>query len=77
MGFIKFDILGITTLKVIKHAVKLIAKRTGQDFESLKENLRSHILDMNDQKVMKTVFWDGHAGGVFQFSGQGIRRLAA
>ena len=76
MGFVKFDILSIATLKVIDHALRLISERTGTPFEELKESIRPHRMNMNDQKVFKHVFWDGNFAGVFQFTEKGIRRVA-
>lgn len=76
MGFTKFDILSIATLKVIHYALRLINKRTGTPMEELRESIRSKNMKLDDPKVMKHVFWDGNFAGVFQFSEKGIRRLA-
>lgn len=76
MGFVKFDILSIATLKVIDHALRLIADRSGKPYRELRESIRPHNMDLDDQKVMKKIFWDGNFGGIFQFSEKGIRRLA-
>lgn len=75
MGFVKFDILSITTLKVVDFALKLISQRTGKTYEELKESIRPHNMDMNDPKVLKHVFWEGNYAGIFQFTEKGIRRL--
>jgi DNA polymerase III subunit alpha len=76
MGFTKWDILSIATLKVIDHALHLIAERTGKPYEELKESIRPHNLDLDDMVALKNVFWDGNFAGVFQMTGKGIRRLA-
>jgi DNA polymerase-3 subunit alpha len=76
MGMVKFDILSIATLKIIHHALRLISKKTGRSEEELIESIRPHNLDLNDQKVLKNVFWDGRFAGVFQFTERGIRKLA-
>jgi len=76
MGFTKFDILSLATLKVIHHCLRLISERTGIPLAELKEKIRSKNMDMNDPKVMKHVFHDGNFAGIFQFSERGIRRLA-
>lgn len=76
MGFVKFDILSIATLKVIDHALRLIAKRDGKDYDELKESIRPHNMDMDDEKVIKNVFWKGNFTGIFQFTEKGIRKLA-
>lgn len=76
MGFVKFDILSIATLKVIHYALRLVSKKTGVPLSELRESIRPHRLDMNDLKVLKHVFWEGNMCGVFQFTNAGIRRLA-
>mgnify|MGYP001580140703 CR=1 FL=1 len=76
MGFVKFDILSIATLKVLSHAYKLVAEKEGTTFEVVRERMRSRNLDLNDPKVLKHVFWDGNFAGVFQFTEKGIRNLA-
>lgn len=76
MGFTKFDILSITTLKVIHYALRLINERTGRPMEELREMIRSKNMNLNDPKVMKHVFCDGNFAGVFQFTEKGIRRVA-
>lgn len=75
MGFVKFDILSITTLKVVDYCLKLISKRTGKTYEELRESLRPHNMNMNDEKVLKNVFWNSNYAGIFQFTEKGIRRL--
>ena len=76
MGFTKFDILSIATLKVIHYCLKLIALRTGRPIGELREMIRSKNMDLNDPKVMKHVFVDGNFAGIFQFTEKGIRRVA-
>jgi DNA polymerase-3 subunit alpha len=76
MGFVKFDILSIATLKVIDHALHLIADRTGKQYSELRESIRPHNLDLDDMNVIKKIFWEGNFAGIFQFTEKGIRRLA-
>lgn len=76
MGFTKFDILGLATLKIIHYALDLIAAREGKTFDELRESIRSKNLNLNDEKMLKHVFWNGNFAGVFQFTNSGIRRLA-
>ena len=75
MGFIKFDLLGLSTLRMIKSCIVEILKDQGNPeptFEQVKEfyneNLHIDILDVNDQKVYKNVFQEGNFPSVFQFS---------
>jgi DNA polymerase-3 subunit alpha len=76
MGFVKFDILSIATLKVVDFALRLIAQNTGKSYEELRESIRPHRMNLNDEKVLKHVFWNGNFAGIFQFTEKGIRRLA-
>jgi len=83
MGFIKFDILGLTTLRMMEGAITHILKRhygkKDPSFDEVKEfydkNLHPDILDMNDQKVYKNVFQKGNWAGVFQFTEGGAQRF--
>jgi DNA polymerase-3 subunit alpha len=76
MGFIKFDILGIASLRMIEGAIRHILKRTkgikNPTFEDVKafynENLHPDKMNMSDKKVYKNVFEKGNFAGVFQFT---------
>jgi hypothetical protein len=78
MGFVKMDLLGLANLRVIAYAIQLI---TGCQFGlpgfwEFYEKLRAHNVDLDDQKVMKHIFWKGNFGAIFQFTNPGIRALA-
>lgn len=79
MGFIKFDILGLSTLRMIEDAVLRILKKQGGDptFEDVKEfydkNLHPDKLNFDDQKVYKNIFQKGKWAGVFQFTEGGAQ----
>ena len=82
LGFIKFDILGLETLKSFEDAIYRILKNNGNrnpSFEDARnwyyENLHPSVLDMNDQKVYKEVFHEGKYAGIFQFMNSGMQRL--
>ncbi|WP_374335305.1 DNA polymerase III subunit alpha [Methyloversatilis sp.] len=66
-GLIKMDILGLTTLDVIKAATEYIDSRHG---------VKVNILDipLDDANVLKA-FGEGDTVGVFQFEGGGMRKL--
>ncbi len=76
MGFIKFDILGIASLRMIEGAIRHILKRhkgiANPSFEDVKafynENLHPDKMNLNDRKVYKNVFDKGNFAGVFQFT---------
>jgi len=84
LGFIKFDILGLSTLEMIQSAVGHVLKRhhgiENPTFQDIKryydENLHPDKIDLNDQKVYKNVFHKGKFVGIFQFTNAGAQRLA-
>lgn len=76
MGFVKFDMLGLATLRVIHHAVDLITKKEGVAPSQVQERLTGDRLDLDDMRVLKHVFWEGNFAGIFQFTGRGIRKVA-
>lgn len=75
MGFVKFDLLGLNTLKIINDALKLIAQQDEAKHNELLEQIHPDNIDFSDLKVYKTVFHDGNFLGVFQFSEQGMQAL--
>jgi len=80
MGFVKFDILGISTLKMIENTIELILKKRGNSSPSF-EDVRNYyeqimlpsVLNMEDPDVWKNIFHDGNMIGVFQFTSPGMQ----
>ena len=82
MGFIKFDLLGLSTLRMIEGAIRHILRRQGNkdpSFEEVKgfydNNLHPDKIDLNDQNVYENVFRKGKWAGVFQFTEDGAQNL--
>jgi DNA polymerase III alpha subunit len=83
MGFIKFDVLGLSTLKMIEGAIKHILKRKhgieNPNFKDVKafydKNLHPDVIDFNDQEVYENIFHAGKWAGVFQFTETGAQRF--
>tara|TARA_R100000664_G_scaffold25788_1_gene35814 strand:+ start:546 stop:3938 length:3393 start_codon:yes stop_codon:yes gene_type:complete len=81
MGFIKFDILGLGTLRMIEDAIARILKNhKGMDnpsFSDVKDfydaKLHPDILDFSDQKIYKSIFHKGKWAGIFQFTESGAQ----
>jgi len=81
MGFIKFDILGLASLRMMEGAIRHILKRHhGVDeprFEDVKqfydENLHPDKINFDDQKVYKNIFHKGKWAGIFQFTEKGAQ----
>jgi DNA polymerase-3 subunit alpha len=82
LGFIKFDILGLETLKTFEDTIERILMKQGvrnPTFSDIKkwydENLHPSVLDLEDQRVYKEVFHSGKFAGIFQFMNSGMQRL--
>ena len=83
MGFIKFDVLGLSTLKMIEGSIKHILTRKhgikNPTFKDVKKfydkNLHPDVIDFSDQKVYENIFHAGRWAGVFQFTETGAQRF--
>jgi len=80
MGFIKFDILGLGTLRMIEGAItKILEKQKGTlpAFKDIKrfyeDNLHPDKIDFDNQKIYKNIFHKGKWAGVFQFTEPGAQ----
>ena len=84
MGFIKFDILGLSTLRMIEDCVSKILRRhhgiENPTFAQIKEFYDRHLhpdqIDLNDQEVYENIFKNGQWIGIFQFTEGGAQKLA-
>ncbi len=84
MGFIKFDLLGLSTLRMIEDCIRSILMRhhgvkepTFSDVKTYYDaHLHPDVLDMNDQRVYENVFHDGKWIGIFQFTESGAQNFA-
>jgi DNA polymerase-3 subunit alpha len=78
LGFIKFDLLGLSTLRMIDGCVRHILRRhygnASPTFEDVKnfydENLHPDRIDFNNQEVYENIFQKGNWAGIFQFTEQ-------
>ena len=84
LGFIKFDILGLETLKTFEDAIERILIKEGNrkpTFEEIKAwyytNLHPSKLDLKDQRVYDQVFHEGKYAGIFQFMNGGMQGLGS
>jgi DNA polymerase III alpha subunit len=73
-GFIKFDVLGLGTLRIFENTIRKILIKQGKKHPKFKdirkwfvENLHPDNNLMEDQQVFKSVFWEGKYAGIFQF----------
>jgi len=83
LGFIKFDLLGLSTLEMIESAIGHVLKRyegienpTFEDISDYYNNkLHPDVLDLNDKNVYDNIFGKGKFVGVFQFTNDGAQRF--
>lgn len=85
LGFLKFDILAVGTLRVVEDTIrKIIAKKTGAlenevPFVQVKEwfeaNLHPDNNAMDDQEVYEHVYHKGNWSGIFQFAQPPVRKF--
>jgi DNA polymerase-3 subunit alpha len=75
MGLVKFDILSLATLSVIRKAAELVSKRSGRTVDDVMGEIDPKRLNFNDSRVMEEVFWKGNLTGIFQSSQKGMRNL--
>lgn len=82
LGFIKFDILGLATLRIIENAISRILIKAGNknpSFRDIKDfydkNLHPSKINFDDQKVYEHVFHEGRWVAVFQFAEKGAQEF--
>jgi len=81
MGFIKFDILGLASLRMLEGAIERILRRhhgmTNPTFADIKEyydkNLHPEVIDLEDKDVWQNIFHKGKWAGIFQFTETGAQ----
>ena len=81
MGFIKFDLLGLSTLRMVEGAIRHVLKRHHDieepTYHQIKEyydnNLHPDKIDLDDQDVYENIFHAGKWAGVFQFTETGAQ----
>jgi len=83
LGFIKFDLLGLSTLQMIDECIRHILKRhydvTNPSFEDVREFYADHlhpdILEVNERAIYKKIFHKGKFAGIFQFTESGMQNF--
>jgi len=83
MGFIKFDLLGLSTLKMMEGAIYHILRRHhgiqeptfSQISDYYTENLHPDKLNMSDRSVYENIFHPGKWAGIFQFTEHGAQNF--
>ncbi len=83
LGYIKYDLLGLETMRLIERAIELILQRregiAKPTFDDVKAWYEKHLHpdanDYDDQKVYDYVYSQGKFAGIFQLTSQGAQRL--
>ena len=79
LGFIKFDILGLSTLRMIEECIKRIIETSG-DHKDVKAFYDKHLhpdsINLGNQEVYKNIFHEGKWAGIFQFTENGAQKFA-
>jgi len=83
LGFIKFDILGLSTLRMIENTIERILKKQGVEKPTFKDirgfyndNLHPDRIDLKDKGVYENIFHKGKWAGIFQFTEKGAQSFA-
>ena len=84
MGFIKFDLLGLSTLRMIEDCIGSILRRhhgvENPSFVDIKKYYDAHlhpdVINLGDQNVYENIFHKGKWVGIFQFAEQGAQKFA-
>jgi DNA polymerase-3 subunit alpha len=73
-GLLKFDILGLGTLRMFEDCIRKILKKRGKKYVTFSdvkkffmEELHPDNNNMDDKKVYEHVYWNKNYAGVFQF----------
>ena len=81
MGFIKFDILGLASLRMVEGAIERILKRhhnvENPTFEDIRDYYNSYLhpekIELDDRAVWQNIFHEGKWAGIFQFTEGGAQ----
>ena len=83
MGFIKFDLLGLSTLKMMEGCIEHILQRhhgvEQPTFADIQEYYNKHlhpdVIDLENQEVYENIFHAERWAGIFQFTEQGAQKF--
>lgn len=82
MGWVKFDLLGLETLRMIERAIELILRKQGNlnpSFVEIREwfraNMGPEVIDLDDQRVYENVYHAGKWVSIFQCTNRGSQQL--
>jgi len=81
-GFLKFDFLGLTTLKMVEDCIRLVLRKSGNENPTFldtrkyfDDNINCRYNSLDDEKVWEHVYHKGRFVQIFQFTQQGARKF--
>lgn len=81
-GLIKYDFLGVGTLRIIEKTIQLILKNKGVNDPSMEDihnfinnHIHPDVINVADKKVFEKVYHEGNFPGIFQFSKQDVQNF--
>jgi DNA polymerase III subunit alpha len=81
-GWIKFDLLGLETLRIIERTIEQILKKDGNENPSFEQvldwynkNISPSCINFDDQNVYQNIYHAGRWAGVFQCTQRGAQAL--
>jgi DNA polymerase-3 subunit alpha len=82
MGWVKFDLLGLETLRTIERTIDLILRKGGNPNptfveirEWFRDNMAPEVIDLDDQRVYENVYHAGKWVSIFQCTNRGSQQL--
>lgn len=83
-GLLKFDILGLGTLRMFEDCIRKILKKEGNKYPTFKD-VRKFYFDklhpdnnnLADQHVYEHVYWNSNYAGIFQFVKANVQKFMA
>ncbi len=83
-GFLKFDVLGLGTLKMFENCIARILRKKSDKkptFEEIKDwyyqNMHPDSNNFDDQEVFQNIYWNKRFLGVFQFVHEPVQNFIA
>lgn len=81
-GLVKFDVLGLSTLKIIRRCIELIIMKWGTPepnandvWDFYNQYLHPDVIDQSDAKVFENVYHRGRFPCIFQFAERGVQQF--
>lgn len=81
-GFLKFDCLGLLTLRIMRSCIEKILISRGEQptFANVRDYYNKHLhpdnADLENKKVFKNVWWKKRYPAIFQFTSVGAQKFA-